>query len=214
MASPGHLQSGTVYNRHVSDRVSHLQMIQAVISRIASNSFLIKGWSLTVTSVLFALAANRTDWRVAVAAILPAVVFWGLDALFLRQERLFRKLYDDVRKNTGDVDFSMNTVAWTSDAAVGSVLRVMFSRTLAWFHITILVLAVGLLVTFAIAEPASMGDCKCPAGSSSASTINATSGESTRSGISPESPDAPLPDSRTPPYGSAASSVEMPPSSG
>ena len=38
-------------------------------------------------------------------AYFPAVMFWMLDAYFLRQERLFRRLYDDVRGRDG-IDFS------------------------------------------------------------------------------------------------------------
>ena len=41
--------------------IAHLQMIQAVITRMASNSFLIKGWSVTLVAALFALAAANTN---------------------------------------------------------------------------------------------------------------------------------------------------------
>jgi hypothetical protein len=38
-------------------QIAHLQMIQAVITRMGSNSFLLKGWSVTLVAALFALAA-------------------------------------------------------------------------------------------------------------------------------------------------------------
>ena len=45
----------------------------------------------------------------AYIAYLPALVFWGLDGYFLYQERLFRNLYNDVRrKPVGSIDFAMN----------------------------------------------------------------------------------------------------------
>lgn len=79
------------------DLVKHLEMVQAVVSRMASNSFLLKGWTVTLTAALFALAAKDSKVVFAVIALLPALSFWGLDAYYLRQERLFRKLYDELR---------------------------------------------------------------------------------------------------------------------
>lgn len=79
----------------------HLGFIQAIIARMAGNSFLIKGWSVTVSAALFALAANDANRAFAIVALLPALAFWGLDAYYLRQERLFRRLYDDARRGPG-----------------------------------------------------------------------------------------------------------------
>lgn len=115
-------------------RIAHLQMIQAVITRMAGNSFLVKGWTVTLVAALFALAAVDANRFFVYVAYLPAVMFWALDAYFLRQERLFRKLYDHVRE-AGDenVDFSMNTRPFN----VGTTWRVAWSRTLCLFHGTI-----------------------------------------------------------------------------
>lgn len=40
------------------NKVKHLEMIQAVINRMAQNSFLLKGWSVVLTAAIFALAAD------------------------------------------------------------------------------------------------------------------------------------------------------------
>ena len=115
-------------------KIAHLQMIQAVITRMAGNSFLVKGWNVTLVAVLFVLAAADANRFFVYVAYLPAVMFWALDAYFLRQERLFRKLYDQVREtNDGTVDFSMNTHPFN----VGTTWSVAWSRTLCLFHGTI-----------------------------------------------------------------------------
>lgn len=92
-------------------RLSHLKMLQAVVTRMAGNSFLLKGWSVTLVSALFALAAANANVYFVYLAYFPVVVFWILDGYFLRQERLFRALYDRVRllADTEPVDFSMDT---------------------------------------------------------------------------------------------------------
>ena len=118
------------------ERIEHLKMIQAVITRMAQNSFLIKGWTVTLVAALFALAANDSNPALVVIALVPTVGFWLLDAFFLRQERLFRALYDSVRGASGTVDFSMKT---DSSAPKTGLTAVGFSLTLAAFYGFILV---------------------------------------------------------------------------
>jgi hypothetical protein len=82
----------------------HLELIQAIVGRMAGNSFLLKGWSVTIAAALFALAAKDSNPRLAWIALLPGLAFWGLDAYYLRQERLYRCLYDAVRTGKGAND--------------------------------------------------------------------------------------------------------------
>jgi hypothetical protein len=131
----------------MGNKSTHLQMLQAVITRMAGNSFLLKGWSVTLVSALFALSADRSNGAFAYVAVLPVLMFWGLDAYFLRQERLFRKLYDRVRVTPPDnVDFAMNTVPVAPEVA--GWFRVCSSLTLVPFHLSLLstVVAVSLIV--------------------------------------------------------------------
>ena len=126
---------------------THLQMLQAVINRMAANSFHLKGWSVVLVAALFALAAGDSEKAFIYLAYFPALAFWGLDGYFLRQERLFRKLYDRVRLLEPEkVDFSMDTSVVASE--VNSWLKVVFSKTLGAFHGTVLLSIV--IVMFAI----------------------------------------------------------------
>ena len=78
-----------------------LDLIQAVVSRLAQNSFLVKGWSITLVSILLTLGKDdllttaKQPWLLALTLVIW-LAFWHLDAYFLRQERLFRKLYEHV----------------------------------------------------------------------------------------------------------------------
>ncbi len=121
-------------------KLAYLQMIQSVIVRMANNSFLIKGWSVTLIVALFALAAADDINEVFVyLAYVPAIMFWALDTYFLRQERLFRKLYDHVRVldegEVGQVNYSMDTSPFKAEVAC--VWSIAFSQTLALFHCTL-----------------------------------------------------------------------------
>ena len=117
-------------------KLKHLEMIQGVINRMAGNSFLLKGWSVTLTSALFALAAKDANPFFVYLAYFPCATFWSLDGYFLRQERLYRKLYQAVSKIApSDIDFSMNAAVYENN--VDSWFSTCFSITLRVFHGTV-----------------------------------------------------------------------------
>lgn len=109
-----------------------LELIQGVVERQANNSFRIKGW--TVALVVVALVFRTNDFQL-IGAFLPLLVFWGLDAYFLRQERQYRLLYDWVRENRPDSDdrrFGLDASSF--EDSVDGVPRTMFSHTLLAFY--------------------------------------------------------------------------------
>lgn len=127
-------------------KIKHLEFIQGVINRMAGNSFVLKGWCVTLVSALFALASQDSHTEFIVLAFFPAIMFWILDAYFLRQERLFRKKYDEVRGQTEtEINFSMNTLPFTNQ--VDSWIRTAFSWTLFIFYGTIILAIVIVIMT-------------------------------------------------------------------
>ncbi|MGA6170985.1 hypothetical protein ACPEIF_12145 [Streptomyces sp. NPDC012600] len=76
------------------ERVKHLEFLQHTIARLGTNSFLIKGWSMTLSGALVAVSSSRPTWTVVVAALMMTTGFWLLDSFYLGQERLFRSLYE------------------------------------------------------------------------------------------------------------------------
>ena len=126
----------------MESKLKHLELIQGVINRMASNSFRLKEWSVVLVSAILFLAAREDCGEVALIALVPAVVFWGLDAYFLWQERLYRALYDHVRMLVPhEIDFSMKT-----DIFTGRRLRWIssfFSRTLLAFYLAVAIAVVS-----------------------------------------------------------------------
>lgn len=80
----------------LENKIKHLEFIQATITRMNRNSFQIKGWMITIISALLALYASSENTIYIFIAIVPAIVFWFLDAYYLQQERKFRGVYNDV----------------------------------------------------------------------------------------------------------------------
>lgn len=132
----------------MESKLKHLELIQGVINRMAGNSFLLKGWSVTLTSALFALAAKDANPFFVYLAYFPCATFWALDGYFLRQERLYRELYKEVAgRRPNEIDFSMNAAKF--EDYVDAWFSTCFSLTLRMFHGT--VFGVIVLIMFIMA---------------------------------------------------------------
>ena len=113
--------------------VEHLKIIQVVIDRLGRNSLWVKAWSLALIIAAMALIAKHDVQNpyFVLALVLPVLGFWILDGYFLWQERLFRKVYDDIRVQS-DTDFQMDLFkhrdepkcSWAS--AIFSVTHLIF----------------------------------------------------------------------------------------
>lgn len=99
------------------EHIKHLEFIQGIIIRMAQCSFWVKGWCVTLVSAFLALYAKMGNEKMLICTIIPILTFWGLDAYFLKQERIFRELYDLVEHRNitdiiyRDLGFSKQTVA-------------------------------------------------------------------------------------------------------
>jgi len=114
-------------------KIAHLTFIQGVINRMGQNSFLLKGWSVTVVAALFALASQGTNQLFVLVAYFPAFMFWFLDGFFLHQEKMYRKLYEEVAADRiSSNEFTLNTSPIKSE--VDSYSSVLFSKTLLPFY--------------------------------------------------------------------------------
>lgn len=81
---------------------------------MANNSFLLKSWSVVLVSALFVVSAKDAEKAFSLLALIPIIVFWGLDAYYLWLERVFRKMYKCVSdKNCNAIDFSMDISQYT-----------------------------------------------------------------------------------------------------
>jgi hypothetical protein len=129
------------------NRIAHLTMIQGVITRMAGNSFTLKTLAVTLTAGIVALlgAIPQPSPVYGLAALLPILVFWWLDARYLQLERLYRRLYDAVRTGEADASFSMDARAYRPQEA--SVARIAVSWSVIGIYpalIVVLVVALGL----------------------------------------------------------------------
>ena len=114
-----------------------IDLIQSCISRMAHDSFLVKGWTITLLAAIWALTIHENAVG-AVSAISLGVImsFWYLDAFFLRTEKMYRKMYEWViverNKNNEEYLYDLNPHRFAVN--VDSTVNVMFSITLRCFY--------------------------------------------------------------------------------
>ena len=131
----------------MENKIRHLEMIQGVISRMASNSFLLKGWAVTLVAGIFALSAKDADKLYFIIAYIPIIVFWGLDAYYLLQERLYRSLYEKIAATDEDnIDFSMKATISKFGNKKNNYLNCLASKTELCFYLPLAIVCVGVIV--------------------------------------------------------------------
>ncbi len=133
-----------------------IDLIQACITRMAQNSFMIKGWLITLYAAIFVVIPLRFNYRIpSLVAALTVLCFWYLDGCFLKLETLYRWKYNWVikkRLNNDQFLFDLNPhnkQMWLKDDGSQPqdepcVLSIMFSRTL--WPLYLLLFVVALLV--------------------------------------------------------------------
>lgn len=125
-------------------RVKHLEMLQAVIHRLANQGSGVKNFCITSVAAIIGVAFAQRLQGLVIAAIVVVVVFACLDARYLQTERRFRRLFDVVRKESGDSlpSFSLEL----SLAPHQSYWRALFSWSVFPLYVTLMSLAVTAFI--------------------------------------------------------------------
>ena len=133
-------------------QVRHLEIIQGVINRMASNCFALKALAGTITTAILAYAGAAKEAQPVLVwfGIIPLGAFWYLDARYLRLERLFRKLYDAVRKGNVEEPFDMNFSRF--DTSVSDHLEIGWSWSVRDFYLTLVVILLVLALVLKLMD--------------------------------------------------------------
>jgi len=133
-----------------------LDLIQSCVTRMAQNSFALKGWALAVLAALVALSAERMAlWVLCLIGIALLMMFWMLDAFFLQMEKCYRFKYEwviEVRSNGNRCklyDLNPYDMATRKEGKkTPSILSVMISKpcTLLLFYGSPILISIAVLI--------------------------------------------------------------------
>ena len=124
--------------------IEEIKVVQDIIKRMASNSFSVKTWTITliVATLLFKGSNNHI-----LIAFIPLFAFWFLDSYYLQQERLFREVHNWIttyRLNNDNKLFNMNPTRFKNN--VQTIPRIMFSISTLPFYGGIFIMLISYIV--------------------------------------------------------------------
>ena len=129
-----------------------IDLIQSCITRMAQNSFMIKGWFVSIYAVILALLPEKVNmFLLCIALVAVNLIFWYLDGFFLRTEKVYRKIYDWVLEerpqNNRELMYQLNPGKFIGKIEnVESIWKVMWSKTLRWFYLIPLVIVIIVFI--------------------------------------------------------------------
>lgn len=89
-------------------KVEYLQLIQEPICRMSTISAIFKGFAATIVAGIATLPYKDLNTWILLLSFIPVLSFAILDIYYLQLERKYRYLYEQVRKDAHDIDFSMD----------------------------------------------------------------------------------------------------------
>ena len=110
---------------------SYLSILQAIISRMATNSANCKTWCVTLVSAILVIIVDKGKADYIWITLIPVLLFFFLDAYYLGLERDFRSLYNTFIRNLHAGNISADEVftisvdgsfAHTADSVASSML--------------------------------------------------------------------------------------------
>lgn len=119
----------------------HLEFIQITITRMNVNSFLVKGWVVTLVAAIFVLSAKDANTEFLWITPFIGILYWALDAYYLSNERKYRDLYNDVRiLDDSAINYSMDLSAY--EGGKNSFFMCLVSATLLLFYPSIVIASI------------------------------------------------------------------------
>lgn len=129
----------------MDNKIRHLEMIESIIERMGSNSFQLKGWAVTLVTVVGALASREADKKFFLIAFIPLLAFWAIDSLYLQSERKYKHLYRQVKeRKEEEIDFDLDTSGIKVKGTRMSYWNCLKSRTESIFYGSIALAVLGL----------------------------------------------------------------------
>lgn len=133
-----------------------IDLIQSCISRMADNCFRLKEWYISLLAVVLTVLISQEFDAATICIFLLGitVVFWGLDAFYLKMETLFRWKYEWVisKRKLGEKQYLYdlnphNKNMWLDiDKKNERLIYFVFNRTLLPLYGIVTVVAAIILV--------------------------------------------------------------------
>lgn len=97
----------TIQRVNSEDKLGYLQLIQGPICRMSTISAIFKGFAATIVAGIAMISYEEVNVLVLGLSFLPLLAFFALDIYYLKLERKFRLLYNQVVDGIHPIDYSL-----------------------------------------------------------------------------------------------------------
>ena len=129
--------------------IKHMEILQAIIARMAGNSAACKQWSIPLVAGMLAFAVDKHAPLLSGLAMLPVLIFYGLDTYYLMLENRFRERFNRTAAQLAGGQFTAAGLFVIQPAgATGALWRKALRSPSTWpvyLGLTLAVLAAGYL---------------------------------------------------------------------
>ena len=152
------LENNTCYKKQADDmrviadpvpltpeKISYLEMVQEPIGRMSTASAIFKGFAATIVAGIAALTYCQVNTWILGLSFIPVVLFAFLDIYYLKLEKKYRFLYEQIRTDVHPVDFSMKLTK-DNKSAKSRIWDCLLSPSVWLFYPIMLGILVAVLI--------------------------------------------------------------------
>lgn len=130
-----------------SNQHFHLELITRAIERMAKNSALYKAWTITILSIISAIAIDKGKYELFFLGLFVVFGFYIADAYYLWLEKSYVSLYKIVasKEDESKINYNMNIKDYKT---ISNLFKALFSMSQIFYLITISLLGCLIFVYF------------------------------------------------------------------
>lgn len=129
-------------NDFAEEELKFLEFLQNIIERNNTNSFQLKSMAVTIDAAILAIYLDRNNELILLVSIIITLIFWFIDAKYLKQERQFREVYNSYVDDRTSIQLFKMPINKFADGECSYISSL--------FSITITPLYFGLIIIFIV----------------------------------------------------------------
>ena len=131
-------------SERTTEQLKYLEFVQSIVTRMHDASISMKRFAITAFALGGAFARYLQDSAIVFLTMVAVIAFWVLDAKYLRIEREYRTLFDNVRSQPATEPASFNLSPVRSGRTPLKELA-SWSTSILYVPLILLLVAVWLL---------------------------------------------------------------------
>ncbi len=119
--------------------MEYKEQTQNIIKRFTVQSFAIKGFSLTFLGLIINILVSTKSIAISIVMAVSVIIFWYLDAYYLKMERVYRRLEENYEPIKG---FNYKNYPEINETTI----KVAMSRTILPIYMVQLILILTVIL--------------------------------------------------------------------